>query len=334
MKIFISGATGFIGSRLAIRLAEEGHTVHALYRSLNKTEAIIHPNIILFKGDILDRSGIDAAIYGCEQVYHTAAFAKVWDPDPSLIYRLNIEGALNVINAGLDAGVRKFVCTSTAGVFGPSGINGFVDESSSRPEKYFIHYESSKSILEGILKTLAKSGVSIVLVNPTRVYGPGLLSESNGVTRMIKKYSEGKWHLIPGNGKSIGNYVYVEDVVTGHILAMEKGLAGENYILGGENVSYNDFFTELSNQCGTNHFLIHFPLSLMLLLSKLLLGFAMLTGKDPLITPPLVKKFIHHWNVSSRKAFTELGYKPISLSSGLKNTLNWINELKLNKNES
>jgi nucleoside-diphosphate-sugar epimerase len=328
MKIFISGATGFIGSRLAIRLANEGNTIHALYRSENKAGIIKHPNILLFKGDILDPHSLNPAIAGCEQVYHTAAFAKVWHSDPSCIYRLNIEGTMNVIRAGLEAEVKKFVCTSTAGVFGPSGSDSFVDENSTKPGNYFIDYESSKAILEQILRTLSKSGTSIVIVNPARVYGPGLLSESNGVTRMIKSYSEGRWRMIPGSGKSPGNYVHVEDVVSGHILAMNKGISGENYILGGTNVSYNDLFSELVSLTGKKYRMFHIPLWFMLFLSHGMLVYARFTGNAPLITPPLVKKFACEWNVSSNKSILELGYKPMSLTSGLKNTLEWLNFIK------
>lgn len=325
MKIFISGATGYIGSRLAIRLANEGHIIHALYRSESKTLILKHPNIILFKGDILDAESLSTAMNGCEQAYHTAAFAKVWDKNPSNIYRLNIEGAVNVIRLGIVQGVKKFVCTSTAGVFGPSGKNLFVDENSKKPSSYFIDYESSKALLEVILKAYSLSGVDIVIVNPTRVYGPGILSESNGVTRMIKKYTEGKWRLIPGDGKSPGNYVHVEDVVSGHILAMEKGLSGENYLLGGSNVSYNNLFESLATLSGKNFRLIHIPLWIMILISHIMLFLSKITGKDPLITPPLVKKFIHHWNVKSDKAINTLGYNPMSFEEGLKDTLNWIN---------
>jgi len=329
MNIFISGATGYIGSRLAIRLANEGNIIHALYRSEAKTDLIKHPNILLFKGDILDVPSLSAAMKNCEQVYHIAAFAKVWDKNPSRIYRLNIEGAINVISCGIKLGVKKFVCTSTAGVFGPSGESKYIDEETIKPEKYFIDYESSKAILESILKSYAVSGIPIVVVNPSRVYGPGLLSESNGVTRMIKSYSEGRWRVIPGDGNSPGNYVHVDDVVTGHIQAMNFGIPGENYILGGSNITYNELFSEIAFQTGRNYLMIHIPLWIMLLLSHLMLFFARISGKDPLISPPLVKKFIHHWNASSAKAIRELGYLPMSFQEGIKNTLNWLNSEKI-----
>jgi farnesol dehydrogenase len=325
MNIFITGATGFIGSRLAMRLASEGNIIHALYRSEIKSDIILHPNIILFKGDLLDIPSLYNAIQGCEQVYHIAAFAKVYDKNPSRIYRLNIEGTVNVINSGIRAGVKKFVCTSTAGVFGPSGKNNIVDESSPKPIKYFTDYESSKAILEKVLHTLSKSGISIVITNPTRVYGPGLLSESNGVTRMIKSYIQGRWHTIPGTGNSSGNYVHVEDVVTGHILAMNKGVSGENYILGGSNVSYNDLFEKLAIISNKKHRMIHIPIWLMLLVSHGMLSLTKMTGSDPLITPSLVKKFVNDWNVSSAKAIKDFGYNPMSLHEGLTNTLEWLN---------
>jgi nucleoside-diphosphate-sugar epimerase len=324
MKIFVSGATGFIGSRLALRLAEQGHQVHALYRSLSKTSVIKHPNITLFQGDILDYDSLVPPLAGCSQVYHTAAFAGVWHKDLSMIYRLNIEGTLNVLRAGINAGVKRMVCTSTAGVLGPSDLIDHVDEYSSIPKRYFVDYESSKAILEQLLMTFSLTGPEIVIVNPTRVYGPGVLSESNGVTRMIARYIIGKWRMIPGDGNSIGNYVFVEDVVTGLILAMEKGISGERYVLGGSNLTYNELFDILSILTGKKYLMFHIPIPFMLMISGLLLSFATITGGKPLITPSLVRKFNHQWKVSSTKAENELDYHPIDFMTGARETLNWL----------
>ncbi|MDP2890228.1 MAG: NAD-dependent epimerase/dehydratase family protein [Bacteroidota bacterium] len=327
MKIFVSGATGFIGSRLALRLANAGHEVHALYRCEQKTAIIQHPNIKLFKGDILYFDSLIKPVEGCSQIYHTAAFACVWNKYPSLIYRQNIEGTMNVVRAGIISGVEKIVCTSTAGVLGPSCSDEMVDENSPRPLKYFIDYECSKMMMETILKTILITGPEIVIVNPSRVYGPGILSESNGITRIIQNYMHGKWRIIPGNGKSIGNYVYVEDVVTGHILAMEKGKSGERYVLGGTNMTFNELFGVLAELTGKRYIMIHLPLPLMQLISVIMLLIARTSGRAPLIIPALVRKYNNNWNLSSAKAEKELDYRPVDFKTGAGITINWLKNL-------
>ena len=319
MKIFVSGATGFIGSHLALRLAEQGHAVHAMNRTGYKAGAVHHPNIQFFQGDILDQVSLEAAMAGCEQVYHLAAFAKAWDKNPAVIYRQNIQGALCVIKAASKVGASRIVLTSTAGTLGPSGA-GEVDETAA-PARYFTDYESSKAIMEQMAQAFAQSGLHVVLVNPTRVYGPGVMSESNAVTKMMASYRRGKWRIIPGNGKSVGNYAFVEDVVEGHLLAMEKGRPGERYILGGENASYNEFFALLAELTGERYAMLKLPVPIMLGVSSFLLLLAQLFGIRPAITPALARKYAQDFRVSSAKAKQELGYQPLSLREGMQRTL-------------
>ena len=328
MKVLVTGATGFIGSRLALRLDSEGWVVHALYRDMGKTSIISHPNLVWFKGDILDPASLRAAAEGCSGIYHTAAFAQVWHQDTSAIYSLNIEGTMNVIKAGIQAGAKRIVCTSTAGVLGPSGPGGVVDENSSQPESFFTDYEASKSILEKTLQTIQNSGIKIVIVNPTRVYGPGVLSDSNGVTRMMQKYVAGKWHIIPGNGKSIGNYVHVDDVVTGHLLAMENGRAGERYVLGGENLTYDELFGIMTELAGKKYLMFHLPVPVMEFVADIMLLLAKVSGIPPLIIPGLVRKYYHNWNVSCEKAMHELGYRPVGFKTGAGLTIEWLRNSK------
>ncbi len=327
MKVFVSGATGFIGIQLVKRLAKDGHTVHALYRSSSKTELIQHHNVRLFKGDILDKVSLDQALAGCEEAYHTAAFAGVWAKDPKMIFQLNVDGALNVIEAAGHQGVRRVVLTSTAGILG-SSKNEAVHESSPAPESFFTDYEASKFQLEQQVLRRTETNPEVVIVNPTRVYGPGFLSESNGVTKMIKQYVEGKWRLIPGNGKSSGNYVYVEDVVSGHLLAMQKGRPGERYVLGGENISYNQLFELVREASGIRHRLFKIPLWIMLTAAGVMKIISLLSGRAPLIVPNLVRKFNHNWIVSSEKAERDLGYDPIDARTGIDQTVQWIKNSK------
>lgn len=328
MKVLVTGATGFIGSHLALRLADEGHEVHALYRDETKATVIKHPNIRLIKGDILASDSLAEAVKGCTQIYHTAAYANVWHKDTMQIYRLNIEGTMNVVKAGIKSGVERMVCTSTAGVLGVSDKVGCCDEKTPKPNKYFIDYECSKSILEEALKALAASGIHIIMVNPTRVYGPGVLSDSNGVTRIMQRYIAGKWRIIPGDGSSIGNYVYVNDVVTGHIKAMEKGRPGESYLLGGSNLSYGEFFNELATITGMKYNMIHVPIPMAEFIAKGMMTVARITNGKPLITPPLVRKYLHHWCISSAKAKNELDYTYVDFRVGAGLTIDWLRKMK------
>lgn len=323
MKVFVSGATGFIGIQLVKRLVNQGDTVHALYRSEAKADLIRIPGVILFKGDILDTDSLAYAMNACDAAYHTAAFAGVWSKDPSRIFRLNVDGALNVIEAARKLGTARVVVTSTAGILGPSQKEP-VHESTPPPSSFFTLYEESKFQLEQKLSGRSEGSPEVVIVNPTRVYGPGYLSESNGVTRMIKQYVEGNWRLIPGDGHSLGNYVHVEDVVSGHLLAMEKGKAGERYVLGGENISYMQLFQFTRKASGVRNRLFKVPLWIMLAVAFTMKGISAISGRPPLIVPNLVRKFSHHWIVSSQKATADLGYEARNAEEGIKQTVRWI----------
>lgn len=325
IKVFVTGATGFIGERLCLTLARENFLVHALYRSKAKTKKLQHPNIRLFKGDILDTESMKTAMEGCEYVFHMAAFAQVWAKSKQIFYDLNYRATGSVFELARKNGCKRVVFTSTAGVIGPSA-NDQVNEKTERTVDFFSEYERTKQMAEMLAAQYKNKGLDIVIVNPTRVYGPGELSISNSVTKMINQYLAGRFRFLPGNGKSIGNYVFIDDVVQGHLQAMQNGKPGERYILGGENVSYIELFRELSEISGKKFHMFKLPLSLMIVIAYSMLIFSRITGMKPLITPGWVRKFNHHWNVSSEKAVNELKYNPLPLREGLKKTIHWLNK--------
>ena len=325
MKVLVTGATGFIGINLCNELARRGYIVNALYRSEEKARYLKNKNIRLFRGDVTDTLSLRNAVKGCNFVFHLAAYAQVWSKNPDMFHEINFTGTVNVLNEAEQAGVKKIVVTSTAGVFGPSDGN-VVDENTKRKIPFFTLYEKTKADAEELILARSAKGMNVVIVNPTRVYGPGLLNTSNSVTRIIKLYIEGKFRFLPGNGKSIGNYVFVDDVISGHILALEKGVAGERYILGGENISYKDFFNVISEISHKRYKLFRFPLSLMLFVSFIMMVMARTFGLKPLITPGLVRKYNYNWVLSSDKASIQLGYKITPLKKGINETLNFIRE--------
>ena len=226
-------------------------------------------------------------------------------------------------------GVRKVVFTSSAAIYGAS--NGRpVKEDDIRKLNFFTDYESSKFIAEERIQAYVRQGLDVVIVHPTKVYGPGALTESNALSQIMRRYVEGEWHIIPGNGKMIGNFAFIDDVVNGHIMALEKGVAGEKYILGGVNASFNDFFSQLKNSSGKVYFTVHLPQTYMMLYALQEELTAKIFGGEPKITRPWVKKYGHHLACSSDKAVRELGYTITSLEEGFEKTLNWIsNELNV-----
>jgi farnesol dehydrogenase len=330
MKYFVTGATGFIGSVLAKKLADSGHIVHALFRSKSKTDSIKHSNIRLFKGDILDPKSLYKAMEGCPFVFHTAAMTKIWTKNPKLYHDINVIGTKNVMETALSLEIKKVVMTSTAGVFGPS-LNREINENTLKKTECFTEYEKTKEEADTLALDFLKKGLEVVVVHPTRVYGPGLIKESNSTTKLIKLYIKGRWPIIPGSGKSIGNYVFIDDVVQGHILAMERGTPGEKYILGGENISYHGFFNSLKKISQKKYLLLRLPFFIIMTFSQITKTLAKVFSFYPFITPEMAKKLNMNWIVSNKKASQELGYRPIPLEEGMKKTIQWLESRKNDK---
>ena len=189
---------------------------------------------------------------------------------------------------------------------------------------HFTHYDRSKDMAEAKVREYIEKGLEAVIVNPSRVYGPGILSRSNAVTKIISLYIRGKWRIIPGNGLCIGNYVYVDNVVDCHISAMHKGRTGERYLAGGENLSFNDFFETLSRVSGVKYRMFLLPFDLIMMIARIIQFTSNITGWPPAITPAFVRRYNNNWALSSEKAIQELEYKPGTIEEGLKKTIEWI----------
>lgn len=322
MSIFITGGTGYIGAHLLKKLTDSGEKIHVLVRSEKKATDIKHPNVIIFEGDIMNKDSIKDAMQGCSKVYHLAAFAKVWAKDPKIYFDINVTATVNVLEVAQELGVSKVIVTSTAGVYGAS-VSGCITETYVRDFDFFNEYESSKAISESRIKDFVIAGLDVSIVSPTRVYGPYLFGQPHSVTQLIHKYVKGNWRIIPGNGTKIGNYVFIDDVIDGHILAMEKGKKGHTYILGGENHDYNSFFKTLAIESGIHRKMIKLPIGFQMLFSRIQL-MKIPFGGTPLITPKWIAKGKYDWKVDANKAINELGLKITSLKEGVKKTIDWV----------
>ncbi len=325
--IFVTGATGFIGTKLVNELIRQGHTVHALTRASSNRDGLIHERIKLVQGDIMNPDSLLAGMKGCTHVFHLAAYAKNWAPDPKIFYSQNVVGMRNVFDAAWKNHVERVVFTSTIVTFGPTppGIVG--DETMTRiTEKYYTEYEETKAIAEQEALKMAGVGFPVVIVNPTRVYGPGKLTEGNSVSLMIDQYDRGKVPILLNKGINIGNYALVDDLVQGHILAMEHGRPSERYILGGENASLIKFFALVDDVSGKRHFQINLLPKVGLTYGSIQKFAAKTFGIYPQITTGWVDTFLQDWAYSCGKAERELGYTFTPLREGIRLTYRWILE--------
>ncbi len=325
--IFVTGGTGFIGTKLVNALVARGHTVRCLSRSTSNIEGLSHERISFVPGNTLDRASLKKGMEGCSQVYHVAGYTKNWAKDPQEFYRQNVDGMQNVFDAAREARVQRVVFTSTIVTLGPSPRGEVRDESMPRITfRYFTEYEESKVVAERKAMDQAAAGFPVVIVNPTRVYGPGKLTEGNSVSLMIDMYDRGKVPVLLNGGVDVGNYVLVDDLVEGQILAMERGRIGERYILGGENASLKDIFRLVDEASGKKHFQLKLPPKVALLFGAIEKKKADWLGIYPQITPPWVETFLQDWAYTSAKAERDLGYRHIPLKEGIRRTYEWILE--------
>jgi farnesol dehydrogenase len=338
-KVFVTGATGFIGNHLVDALARRGCRVRALSRrehvdrppglASGERAPLEHELVEVVRGDITDPASLLRGMEGCDRVFHLAAYAKNWAPDAATYRRLNIEGMQNVFRAARQQGVQRIVWTSTIVTLGPTPPGVVGDESMPRAtDGYLTEYEETKSIAEEEARQGAADGLPVVIVNPTRVYGPGYLTEGNALARLIDDYDRGRVPVLLNRGVNVGNYVLVDDVVQGHLLAMERGRVGERYILGGENVSLREFFRTVDRVSGKRHLQAPVRSLTPLVFAYLQKWRAEWFGIYPTITPGWIRTFLVDWAFRCDKAVRELGYRPTPLEDGIRITYQWLQRLR------
>ncbi len=337
-KIFVPGGTGFIGTRLVEALVDRGHSVRALSRRANPKPPpgfdttrgpLDHELVELVRGDISDRDSLVRGMEGCRYVFHLAGYAKNWAPKARMFFDVNVEGTRNVFEAAKELGIERVVWTSTVLALGPTLPGQVADEDTPRStDRYLTEYEESKVAAEKMASQYAKEGFPVVTVNPTRVFGPGHLTEGNALSLLIDQYDRGLVPVLLNRGVNVANYVLVDDVVQGLILAMEKGRIGERYLLGSENVSLREFFGLIDRVTGKRHFQIPLLTISPLIFAYFLKKRAEWFGIYPRITPGWVRTFVVDWAHSCDKARRELGYRPTPLLEAVRITYEWLQRVR------
>lgn len=326
MKVMVTGATGFIGSHVVELLLHHQFAVRVFCRSVPLARRMFGERVEIVSGDMQDENGAAQAVRDCDAVIHLAGYAKNWAKDPALFDRVNVAGTRYLLEAALEAGLKKVVITSTNLTIPASGGGPPADENRPPLERFSNDYQASKCRMEKMIASYVAQGCPAVMVNPTRVFGPGILSEANSVTQMIRQYLAGTWRLILGDGNARGNYGFVADVARGHLLALTEGKVGERYLLGGSNLSFNQFFAILAEVSGRQRRMFHVPDRVALGIAGAAKFFALRFGLHPLITPEWVETFLQDWEINNDKAVRDLGYSITPFPLALKKTINWLNQ--------
>lgn len=324
-KAMLTGATGFVGGALLRELLRRGWDVRVLVRPASDPQNLEghERRIERVTGDLADRGSIRRAIEGCDTVFHVAARYSLWNLRPHEIYRDNVEGTRNVLETAGDLGVRRIVHTSTVGVLGAPPDGGPADES-SRVELGDIqgHYKRSKWRAEECARDLASKGLPVVIVNPASPVGPRDIKPTP-TGKIILDFLRGRMFACTRTGL---NLVPVEDVAVGHILAAERGVPGERYILGGENLSLARIFGLLSEITGRSPPRVSIPPRLLLPMSVVAEAVSRVTRRPPLIPWEAVAMAQRHMYFENARARRELGFAPGDVKSALERAVQWFRE--------
>jgi len=318
---FITGATGFIGGHMVRRLCGRGFQVRALVRPSSCYNTLKSFQVELVKGDLSQFSVIRDAMSGCDTVFHTAADYRLWTKQPSEMYAANVEGTRNVMQAAWDLDIEKVVYTSTVGTI---GLNGCIEPSDETSFLQFDsktgHYKKSKFMAEQEALRFAKRGLPVVIVNPSAPVGSHDWKPTP-TGRLILDFLNRRMPMYFDTGL---NMVDVEDVAEGHLLALEKGRAGERYILGNENLSLKQILILLSEITGIPVPGIRCPYLVALAAAWGSEAITWLGGaREPRIPREGVYMARNYMYFDSQKAVRELGFRPGTVQSALRKAVMW-----------
>ncbi len=319
MRALVTGATGCVGANIAEALLRAGYEVRALRRRTSRMTALDGLAVTPVVGDVLDGASMRAAMEGCDLVFHAAGISQYWRNDTSLIYRVNVEGTRTVLRAAQDAGVARFVYTSSAATLGlPTRPGEMLDERHpfNIPPSLFP-YAHSKLLAEAAVQEAVAQGLDAVIVNPVAVIGQRDIGFVGGeVLRTVKR---GLGLVAPPGGMGV---VSAYAVGLGHRLAAERGRTGERYLLVGENITHRRLMTLAAAIVGGRPPLVTLPRGLLPLLARLAERAAR-AGRSLPVDATQIRLSAYDLYFDGGKAARELGFPPHSAEATIREAWLW-----------
>lgn len=322
MRIFVTGAAGFIGAHFVERALEAGHEVVGLYRSESAPrrayiESLRERGAQLERADVLEPQTFAERLNGCDCVCHFAAAFREARADHDFFHRINVQGAANVARAAAERGVRRFVHCSTAGIYGQR-VAGVIDEST--PMRPWNSYEQSKLAAENTVKAVAhERGMEYVILRPTAVYGP----RDERLLKLFRSVSKGRFPLF-GRGEGRRHMIYVTDLADAFLRACTVPSAANHELIvaGPRAVPLHDLLKTLAAVANRRDFGPRLPLRPMLALAALVEDICTRLAIDPPIYRRRMDFYLNDAAFDSSRAQLTLGWRPqIDLAEGLSRTL-------------
>jgi len=317
--ILITGASGFVGSAIAIAARHAGYRVRVLVRAASP-RGNIQPGDDVVIGDIRDRASLAEALRGVRYLIHAAADYRLWSRTPSEIITTNAEGTRCVMEEALRAGIERIVYTSSVATIALRDDMP-ADESSPLSEHDAIGaYKKSKVIAERLVEEMVqRQRLPAVIVNPSTPIGPRDVKPTP-TGRIIVEAARGRMPAFVDTGL---NLVHVDDVAAGHLAALARGTIGERYILGGENVYLRDMLAEIARVVGHKPPRVRLPIAPLYPLAFVAEGLGLITGREPFLTLDGLRMARHHMFFNDAKARRELGYSARPYREGIADAITW-----------
>jgi dihydroflavonol-4-reductase len=319
--VLVTGATGFVGSAVARKLAGRGFRVRALVRQNSPRANLEGLDVEPVVGDMLDRASMARALDGARFLFHVAADYRIWARDPQEIIRNNLKGTGEVMEAALAARVERIVYTSSVATLKPRSDGTPVDETAPADMRSAVGaYKKSKVAAERLVERLvAGQGLPAVIVNPSTPIGPRDIKPTP-TGKIIVDAATGKMPAVVDTGL---NLAHVDDIAQGHLDAFDKGRIGERYILGGQDVSLKRMVGDICGLVGRPAPKVSLPIAPLFPIAWAAEVVARDLDKTPFVTVDELKMASHKMFFSSAKAERELGYRARPYIEGLKDAIAW-----------
>jgi dihydroflavonol-4-reductase len=318
--VLVTGASGFVGAAVARAAVARGFKTRVLMRPTASRANIEGLDVEPVSGDMRDAASMTAAMSGARYLFHVAADYRLWARDPSEIERNNLEGACATMQAALQAGVERVVYTSSVAALKPGNGEAVNETSRHTPQSVIGAYKRSKLVAEReVERLIVEKNLPAVIVSPSTPIGPRDIKPTP-TGRIMIEAATGRMPAFVDTGL---NLVHVDDVAEGHFLALEKGRIGQNYILGGEDVSLETMLADIAGLTGRRAPKIKLPRGPLFPLAYGAELMARLTGKEPFLTADALRMSRYRMFFSSAKAKAELGYAARPYIVGLKDALAW-----------